>query len=53
MFDSGQEADIMRRSLVPWAQSNDGGCAGIFSLLDVTKCCLSVAFHRSLAETPK
>lgn len=53
LFDSGQEADIMRRSLIPWTQTHDSGCAGVLSLLDVTKCSFSVAFHRSLTKTPE
>lgn len=43
----------MRCSLVSWAESNNGGCAGVFSLLDVTKCSLSVTFHRPLTKTPE
>ena len=43
----------MRRRLVSRAESNNGGCAGVFSLLDVTKCSLSVTFHRSFTKTPE
>ena len=43
----------MRCSLISRAQSNDGGCAGVLPLLDVTECSLSVTFHRSLTKTPE
>lgn len=43
----------MRRGLISWAQSNDSGCAGVFSLLDVAKCSFSVTFHCSLTKTPE
>ena len=43
----------MRCCLVSWAQSNNGGCAGVFSLLDVTKGSLSVTFHCSFSKTPE
>ena len=41
----------MRCSLISRAQSYDGGCAGVLSLLDVTECSLSVTFHRPLTKT--
>lgn len=43
----------MRCGLISWAQSNDCGGAGVLSLLDVTECSFSVAFHRSLTKTPE
>lgn len=52
-FYRGQEANVMRCGLVSWTESNNGGCARVLLLLDVTKCGLSVAFHCSLAKTPE
>ena len=43
----------MSGGLVSWTESNNGRRAGVLSLLDVTKCGLSVAFHRSLTKTPE
>lgn len=43
----------MRCGLVSWTSSNNGGCAGVFSLLDVTKCGFSVTLHRPLTKTPE
>lgn len=43
----------MRCSLISWAQSNDGRCAGVLPLLDVTKGGFPVTFHCSLTKTPE
>lgn len=43
----------MRCGLISGTQSDDGGCAGIFSLLDVTKRGLSVTFRCSFSKTPE
>ena len=43
----------MRCCLISWAQSNNGGCAGVLPLLDVTECSLPVTFNRSLTKTPE
>lgn len=53
LFNRGQEADVMRCSLISWTKPNDRGRTGVLPLLDVTERRLSVTFHRSLAETPK
>jgi len=40
-------------SLIPWTESNYGGCPGVFSLLDVTECGFPITFHRSFTKTPE